>query len=87
MTPADSAAPAPENTRAYWYPRVRGGLTVIGGTLAYVAIASAFGNDASFGTAFVGMIGSLVMMLCVWWLEARRDAKHHGGRHPRNRGQ
>jgi hypothetical protein len=87
VTPPDSDAPAPDNARAYWYPRVRGGLTVIGGTLAYVAIASAFGNDASFGTAFVGMIGSLVMMLWVWWLEARRNAKPCSGHQPRDQRQ
>ena len=72
----DSTPPTLDSTRAYWYPRVRGALTVIGGTLAYVALASAFGNDASFGTAFVGMIGSTAAMGWVWWLEARRAARH-----------
>ncbi len=73
-----SPPPAPEETRAFWYPRVRGGITVIAGTLAYVAIAAAFGNAPSFMTAFVGMIGSIAMMSWVWYLEARRAEKHHG---------
>ena len=51
-------------------------MTIIAGTLAYVALASAFGNDASFGTAFVGMLGSLAAMAWVWFLEARRAARH-----------
>jgi hypothetical protein len=76
MAPHDSTPPTPESTRAFWYPRLRGGLTVVAGTLAYVALAAAFGNDASFGTAFIGMLGSLAAMAWVWWLEARRAAKH-----------
>jgi len=76
----DSAPPpSPQETRAFWYPRVRGGITVIAGTLAYVALASAFGDAPSFLSAFVGMIGSLAMMCIVWWLEARRAA-HHAAR-------
>lgn len=71
--------PTPQDTRAFWFPRVRGGLTVIAGTLAYVALASAFGNAPGFLSAFVGMIGSIVMMSIVWWLEARRAA-HHAAR-------
>ena len=67
--------PTPPETRAYWYPRVRGGLTVVGGTLAYVAVAAAFGNAPSFVTALVGMLGSVGMMSWVWYLEARRAAK------------
>lgn len=79
MPRSDSTPPpTPAETRAYWYPRVRGGLTVIGGTLAYVALAAAFGNTPSFGTALVGMVGSIVMMSWVWYLESRRAAKHHG---------
>lgn len=54
---------------------MRGAFTVIGGTLGYVALATAFGDDASFGTAFVGMIGSTAAMGWVWWLEARRAAR------------
>jgi hypothetical protein len=54
---------------------MRGALTVIGGTLGYVALASAFGSDASFATAFVGMVGSTAAMGWVWWLEARRAAR------------
>ncbi|MES3034681.1 MAG: hypothetical protein V4813_11855 [Gemmatimonadota bacterium] len=73
-----SPPPTPFETRAYWYPRVRGGVTVIAGTLAYVALASAFGNAPSFVTALVGMLGSVIMMSWVWYLEARRAAKHHG---------
>lgn len=80
MTPPDSTPPTPDSTRAYWYPRVRGGITIIAGTLAYVALGAAFGTDAGFGTAFVGMIGSLAAMLVVWWLEARRAARFHGKR-------
>ena len=76
--PDSSPPPSPGETRAYWYPRVRGGVTVIGGTLAYVALASAFGNTPSFVTALVGMLGSVIMMSWVWFLEARRAAKHHG---------
>ena len=76
MASQDSPPPTPAETRAFWYPRVRGAITIIAGTLAYVALASAFGNDASFGTAFVGMIGSLAAMAWVWFLEARRAAKH-----------
>lgn len=72
----DSTPPTPDDARAYWHPRLRGALTVIGGTLAYVALASAFGNTASFGTAFVGMVGSTAAMGWVWWLEARHAAKH-----------
>jgi hypothetical protein len=75
VSPLDSTPHTPEDTRAYWYPRVRGGITVIVGTLAYVALASAFGNDASFGTALVGMLGSLASMSWIWWLEARRAAR------------
>jgi hypothetical protein len=71
----DSTPPTADNARAFWHPRIRGGVTIIAGTLAYVALASAFGNDASFGTAFVGMVGSLVAMRFVWWLEERRAAK------------
>ncbi len=78
--------PAPSETRAYWYPRVRGGLTVIGGTLAYVAVAAAFGNAPSFVTALVGMLGSVGMMSWVWFLEARRATKSNPARTPpRNR--
>ncbi len=76
MASHDSPPPTPAETRAFWYPRVRGAMTIIAGTLAYVALAAAFGNDASFGTAFVGMLGSLAAMAWVWFLEARRAAKH-----------
>ncbi len=79
MTSSDSIPPTPAETRAYWYPRVRGGLTIIGGTLGYVALASAFGTDAGFGSALVGMLGSMAAMGWIWWLEARRAAKYHGG--------
>jgi len=80
MSHFDSTAPpSPAETRAFWYPRVRGAITVIAGTLAYVAVASAFGDTPSFLTAFVGMIGSIAMMCIVWWLEARRAA-HHAAR-------
>ena len=80
MPRSDSTPPpSPAQTRAFWYPRVRGAITVIAGTLAYVALASAFGDTPSFLTAFVGMIGSVAMMCIVWWLEARR-ASHHAAR-------
>jgi len=79
MPQPDSPLPTSADTRAFWFPRLRGGITVLAGALAYVAVASAFGNDASFGTALVGMLGSLAAMGCVWWLEARRAAKHHKG--------
>ena len=85
MASQDSPPPTPAETRAFWYPRVRGAITIIAGTLAYVALASAFGNDASFGTAFVGMIGSLAAMAWVWFLEARRAAKHAAAPPPRQR--
>ena len=75
MPRPDSTPPTVDGARAYWYPRLRGGITVVAGTLAYVALAAAFGNVASFGTAFIGMLGSLVAMGWVWWLEARRAAK------------
>lgn len=78
MPRPDSTPPTPDATRAYWYPRVRGGLTIIGGTLAYVALASAFGNDPSFWTALVGMLGSLAAMAWVWFLERRRAERHAG---------
>ncbi len=81
----DSTPPTRENTRAFWFPRIRGGITVIAGTLAYVALASAFGNDASFGTALVGMLGSLAAMRWVWWLEDRRAAKVDGNAGPPQR--
>ena len=77
MTQPDSTPPTPESTRAYWYPRVRGGITVIAGTLAYVALGSAIGTEAGIGTALVGMLGSLGAMCVVWWLEAKRAAKSH----------
>lgn len=77
MSQADSTPPTPENTHAFWYPRVRGGITVIAGTLAYVALGSAFGTEAGIGSALVGMLGSLAAMAVVWWLEARRAARHH----------
>jgi NAD(P)H-hydrate repair Nnr-like enzyme with NAD(P)H-hydrate dehydratase domain len=72
----DLAQPTPEETRAYWRPRVRGGVTVIAGTLAYVAVGSAFGTEAGIGTALVGMLGSLAAMSVVWWLEAKRAAAY-----------
>jgi hypothetical protein len=75
VPPSDSTPLTADSTRAYWYPRVRGGMTIIGGTLAYVALASAFGNDACFATALVGMLGSLAAMCWIWWLEARRSAR------------
>ncbi len=79
MPRSDSTPPpTPSETRAFWYPRIRGGITVIAGTLAYVALAAAFGNAPSFVTALVGMLGSIVMMSWVWYLESRRAAKHHG---------
>ena len=77
MPRPDSTPPTPENTRAYWYPRVRGGVTVVAGTLAYVALGSAFGTEAGIGSALVGMLGSLAAMSVVWWLEARRAAQFH----------
>jgi len=78
--PRSDSTPPPTQTetRSFWYPRVRGGITVIAGTLAYVAIAAAFGNTPSFTTAFVGMLGSIIMMSWVWYLESRRAVKHHG---------
>ena len=75
MTLPDSSPHSPDSTRAFWYPRVRGALTIIAGTLAYVALASAFGNAPSFWTALVGMLGSLAAMGWVWFLEARRAAR------------
>ena len=75
MPKPDSTPPTVAGARAYWYPRMRGGLTVLLGTLAYVSLAAAFGNDPTFATALVGMIGSLIAMGWVWWLEARRAAK------------
>ncbi len=71
-----STPPTIAGARAYWYPRMRGGLTVLFGALAYVALAAAFGSDPTFATALVGMIGSLIAMGWVWWLEARRAAKN-----------
>lgn len=50
---------------------------MIAGTLAYVALAAAFGNAPGFVTTLVGMIGSIVMMSWVWYLESRRAAKYH----------
>ncbi len=76
MNQPDLAQPSPEETRAFWRPRVRGGITVIAGTLAYVAVGSAFGTEAGIGTAVVGMLGSLAAMSAVWWLEAKRAAAH-----------
>ena len=79
MPRSDSTPPpTPAATRAFWFPRVRGGVTVIAGTLAYVALAAAFGNAPGFVTTLVGMIGSIVMMSWVWYLESRRAAKYHG---------
>ena len=75
MARDDAPLPTVEGARAHWYPRVRGGITVIAGTLAYVTLAAAFGTDASFGTALVGMLGSLAAMAWVWWLETRRAKK------------
>lgn len=77
MNQPDSTPPTPDSTRAYWFPRVRGAITVIVGTLAYVALGSAFGTEAGIGSAVVGMFGSLAAMSLVWWLEARRAARHH----------
>lgn len=76
MSRPDSTPPSPEATSAFWYPRVRGGITIIAGTLAYVALASAFGNAPGFWTALVGMLGSLAAMSWVWFLERRRAARH-----------
>ncbi|MCC7052889.1 MAG: hypothetical protein IT355_06440 [Gemmatimonadaceae bacterium] len=67
--------PTPRETQAYWSPRLRGGATVIAGTLAYGALDGAFGGAGGFGTAVVGMLGSLGMMGVVWWLERRRAEK------------
>ena len=79
MPRSDSTPPpAPHETHAFWYPRVRGAITVVAGTLAYGALAGAFGADLGFGSALVGLAGSLIMMVIVWKLEARRAAKHHG---------
>ena len=75
MPKPDSTPPSVAGARAYWYPRMRGGFTVLLGTLAYVALAAAFGTDPTFATALVGMTGSLAAMGCVWWLEARRAVK------------
>jgi hypothetical protein len=72
--------PTPGETRSYWAPRVRGGVTVIAGTLAYVALGSAFGTAAGIGSAVVGMLGSIGAMCVVWWLEARRAARFHASR-------
>lgn len=55
---------------------------MVAGTLAYVALGSAFGTEAGIGTALVGMLGSLAAMSVVWWLEARRAAKHHRRQRP-----
>jgi len=65
---------------------VRGGLTVVAGTLAYVAVGSAFGTEAGIGTAVIGMLGSLAAMSAVWWLEARRAATHRARLTPAQRG-
>ena len=76
MPRSDSTPPpTPIETRSHWAPRVRGGATVVGGTLAYGALDGAFGGTSSFGTAVVGMLGSLGMMCVVWWLEKRRAEK------------
>ena len=84
--PDSSPPPTVEGARAHWYPRMRGGVTVIAGTLAYVALASAFGNDASFGTALIGMLGSLAAMGWVWWLEKRRAERDAVRAQSRQRG-
>lgn len=67
--------PTPAETRRYWLPRLRGGATVVAGTLAYGALDGAFGGSGTFFTAVVGMLGSLGMMTVVWWLEKRRAEK------------
>jgi hypothetical protein len=79
VPPSDSTPPpTPYDTQAFWYPRVRGALTVVAGTLAYGALATSFGTDLGFGSALVGLAGSLAMMVIVWKLEARRAEKYHG---------
>lgn len=75
MTQPESTPPTPDETFAFWSPRLRGGVTVVAGTLAYVALGAAFGTEAGIGTACVGMLGSLAAMRVVWWLEARRAAR------------
>ncbi len=80
MTGSNSYTPLVARAHAYWRPRLRGGVLVTLGTLAYVALASAFGDSPSFITALIGMLGSLAAMAWVSWLEVRRatrdDAAH-----------
>lgn len=76
VSPSEAPPPTPAETRSYWYPRLRGGITVIAGSLAYIAVGSAFGTAPSAWTALVGMLGSLAAMGCVWFLEARRAAAY-----------
>jgi membrane associated rhomboid family serine protease len=75
MTAPHSESTLAARTRAYWYPRVRGGLLVLAGTCVLGAIAAAFGGAPGFGTAIAGMCGSLLAMCWVWWLESRRSRK------------
>lgn len=85
MTGPDLHTDRATPTRDHWQPRVRGGITIIGGTLAYVALAAMFGNPPSFVTALVGMLGSLAAMCWVWFLEARRSARHDAAARSRQR--
>jgi hypothetical protein len=75
VTGSASRTPLVDRARTYWYPRLRGGVLVLLGTLAYAAFAAAFGDSPSFVTALIGMCGSLAAMAWVWWLESRRAAK------------
>jgi hypothetical protein len=54
---------------------MRGAVTIIGGMLAYTALASAFGESPTYLTAVVGLLGSLAAIVWVWWLEMRRSRK------------
>jgi hypothetical protein len=75
VTGSAPRTPLVDRAWSYWHPRVRGGLLVILGTLAYAAVAAAFGESPGFVTALIGMCGSLAAMAWVWWLESRRAAK------------
>jgi hypothetical protein len=72
MTASGSDSPRAARARAYWYPRVRGGLQVLAATLGFGALAAAFGGAPGFFTAVTGICGALLAMCWVWWLEVRR---------------
>jgi hypothetical protein len=75
MTIPGSESPRAARARAYWYPRVRGGLQVLAATLGFGALATAFGGAPGFFTAVTGICGALLAMCWVWWLELRRARK------------